>query len=92
MLPQITLEIPNEHSIALSMTADKSIKQVTELTVFSILTSRQVPQLKSVLYWSVEQLDSTEVQLKISCSELTTIKWISIGGGRGSDWRSDKLR
>lgn len=87
MLPQTTLEIPNEHSSMLSLTVNKSIEQVTEMTVFSI-TSRQVPQLDSTLYWSVEQLESTVVQLKISCSGLIPTNWMLVGGGGVSDLRN----
>ena len=86
MLPQITLDIPNEHSIVLSVTADKSIEQDTEVTVF-LITSRHVPQLDTTLYWSVEQLESTKIQLKISCSGLTSTNWMLVGGGGGSDLR-----
>ena len=82
-LAQIALEMPKEHSILSSVTADKSIKQVAEVTVF---TSGQVPQLlDTTLYWSVEQLESTVVQLKTSCLGLTPTNWILVGGGGGSE-------
>ena len=53
MLPQITLEIPNEHSMVLSVIA--ATEQAIEVGVIPV-TSRQLPQLDTTLYWSVEQL------------------------------------
>ena len=81
-LAQIALEMPKEHSIMSLGTADKSIEQVAVVTVF---TSGQVPQLDTTLYWSVEQLESTVVQLKTSCLGLTPTNWILVGGGGGSE-------
>ena len=52
------------------------------------IVSGQVPQLDTMLYWSVEQLKFTdsEVQLKTNCSGLTPTNWILVGGGGGSVW------
>ena len=69
---QIIFKTPKEQNIILLVMADKSIEQVTELTVFSTI-SGQVPQLDTTLYLSVEQLESAVVQLKTSCSGLTPI-------------------
>ena len=76
-----------EHSIILLVTADKSIEQVTESTVFSTI-SGQVPQLVTTLYLSVEQLESTVVQLKTSCLGLTPTNWMLERGGGGSKDKS----
>lgn len=59
------------------------MEQIIELVAVSIV-SRQVPQLEVILYWSVEQLESTVVQLKTNCSEPTPTNWILVGGGGGS--------
>ena len=84
MFTQTTLCIPKVHSVVLSETADISIEQVIDMTALPIV-SGQVPQLDAIiLYRSVEQLEFTSVQLKISCSGLTPINWILVGGGRGS--------
>ena len=85
ILAQTTLCIPKVHSVILLETADESIEQAAEVIALSIVLG-QVPQLDTMLYWSVEQLEFTSVQLKISCSGLTPINWILVGGGRGSVW------
>ena len=82
-LVQITLRIPKEHGIIFT---DKFMEQVTELVVLFIamILSAHIPQLEAILYWSVEQLESTAVQLTTSCSELMPTNWTLVGGGGGS--------
>ena len=82
---QIILPTPKKHSIVFSVLVDKFMEQATELAALSII-SAQVPQLETILYLSVEQLESTAVQLKTSCSELMPINWTLVGGGGGSIW------
>ena len=85
MLPQITLEIPSEHSTVLSVSA--AIEQAVVVDIVPVIPT-QLPQLDSTLYWIAEHLESTKVQLKISCSELTPTNWILVGGGRAPIWRN----
>ena len=59
------------------------MEQLTELVELAI-TSAQVPQLEVILYWSVEQLELTAVQLKTNRSELMPTNWTLVGGGGGS--------
>lgn len=67
----------------LSATDDKAIEQATEVAMTAVVLT-QLPQLDVMLYWSVEQSESTEVQLNTSCSELIPTNWTIVGGGRGS--------
>ena len=59
------------------------MEHVTEVAVTAVVLA-QVPQVDTMLYCSVEQSESTEVQLNTSCSELIPTNWTIVGGGGGT--------
>ena len=67
MLAQTTLCTLNEHCITLLSADDKEIAQVTEVVLTAVVLT-QLPQFDVMLYWNVEQLEFTDVQLNTSCS------------------------
>ena len=80
---QTIVWILKEHSVSSSVTASKpEIEQVTDVI---LIVSGQLPQLDVVmLYWSAEQSEFPEVQLKINCSGFTSYSRTLVGTGRGS--------
>ena len=83
MLAQTTLCTLNEHCVTLSSADDKVMEHATEVAVTAVVLT-QLPQFDVILYWNVEQSESTDVQLNTSCSELVPTNRTIVGGGRGS--------
>jgi hypothetical protein len=67
------------------MLSPPEMEHATEVAVTDVMLI-QFPQFEIMLYLSVEQPESTEVQLNTSCSELVPTNWTIAGGGSGSNF------
>jgi hypothetical protein len=70
------------------MLSATEMEYATEVSVTAVMLI-QFPQLEIMLYLSIEQPESTEVQLNTSCSELVPTNWTIVGGGSGSILNED---